>query len=346
MTEFEDIDYREDEALSHLSPEELNTFNTNTELYIQNPDNSKSIWYLVDSIIELEDSIKDIKGTFYENFDKLILESKSKLESALKITKDITIKALIEEAISKINDCLQRLNIPSQSLSDKSVLLDNKDILLEASGKLDIARQFTTDKDVLNSLKIIIEKIHSSVEGSPSKEDVLSVKSMIEKLKEENTNPDVTTLFNETLEILSEESTDKIQRYSKHKYSYPYFKYKKGTQLDKESTEIGKRFAKHLKDKSNPHYDSRNRTDEELHSLIDSLDLKEEEPDPSITAVIDSALERLKERKLEFLYKKKELVELSNAKTELSNKKSSLAEFRKTLLDSCILNMIDQAKEE
>jgi polyhydroxyalkanoate synthesis regulator phasin len=301
---------------------------------------------MVDSIIELEDSIKDIKGTYYENFDKLILESKSKLESALKVTKDFTIQALIEEAITKINDCLKRLNIPSQSLSlDQSI----KEILLKVSGKIDLCKQFTImNSDIQESLNHLILHINYAVRDShPSNEDISSVKSDIEKLKKENTDVNITKYLNEALEILGEESTNKLQRYSKYKYSYPYFKYKKGTQLDEESTEIGKRFANHLMKRStDPHYDSRNKTNDELNSLIDSLDLKEEEPDPSVTAVIDSALERLKERKLEYLYKKKELVQLSNAKTELSNKKSSLAEFRKMLLDSCILNMIDQAKEE
>jgi polyhydroxyalkanoate synthesis regulator phasin len=121
------------------------------------------------------------------------------------------------------------------------------------------------------------------------------------------------------------------------------------------SAEIGKRFAEHLMKKSkDPHYDSRNETEEELNSMINEISLvheskiafpKEELYSKEVTDYLVSGIQALKDRATDYQNKKKELTELSNAKAELKNEGNSLEEFRKKLLDRCIDNMIAQAKD-
>ena len=106
-----EYDYLEDNSLLRLSEEELDKFDKSIELFIQNPEDTKNIWLLTDNIIELEDSLKDIKSSYYENFDKSILKSKNLLESAYVVCSDKTVKALIGEAITKVKECLDRLGI-------------------------------------------------------------------------------------------------------------------------------------------------------------------------------------------------------------------------------------------
>jgi hypothetical protein len=140
------------------------------------------------------------------------------------------------------------------------------------------------------------------------------------------------------------------------KAKFPFHEYKKTVPSDKSpSAEIGKRFAEHLMKKSkDPHYDSRNETEEELNSMINEISLvheskiafpKEELYSKEVTDYLVSGIQALKDRATDYQNKKKELTELSNAKAELKNEGNSLEEFRKKLLDRCIDNMIAQAKD-
>jgi hypothetical protein len=106
--------FREEDSLNRLSPEELSKFDNSIEEFIKSPEDSKNIWLLTDNIIELEDSLNDIKSSYYENFDKLILKSKSLLETAYLVCSDKTVKALIGEAITKVKECLERLGIKEE----------------------------------------------------------------------------------------------------------------------------------------------------------------------------------------------------------------------------------------
>lgn len=147
-----------------------------------------------------------------------------------------------------------------------------------------------------------------------------------------------------------------ILKPTNEKGQFPYYEYKRRVPPDKSlSAEIGKRFAEHLMKKSkDPHYDSRNETDEELHSMISEISLvhegkipfpKEELYSKEVTDYLVSGIQKLKQRAEDYQNKKKEMTELSNAKAELKNEGNSLDEFRKKLLDKCIGNMIAQAKD-
>jgi len=110
----EDYDYSEDEALNRLSPEELGILDKSIEYFIQDTSKSDAVFVLVDNLIELTDKIKNIKTGYYENFDKLILKSKSLLESAYVVCTDKTVKSLIEDSLKSISQCLERLGIPKE----------------------------------------------------------------------------------------------------------------------------------------------------------------------------------------------------------------------------------------
>jgi hypothetical protein len=109
-----EYDYEEDEALIQLSEEELEKLNRTIELFIRQPDDTENLWILIDDLALLEDNLKNIKKTYYDGFDKQILKSKTLLESAYVICSDKTVKALIEEAISKVKQCLERLGIKEE----------------------------------------------------------------------------------------------------------------------------------------------------------------------------------------------------------------------------------------
>jgi len=269
----EEQNYEELDSLNRLNKEELEIFNQSIQRFINDPTDSKNIWYVTDNIIEFEDAIIHIKKNYYEGFDKLILKSKGLLEDACNIVGvDKTVKALMQETIGLIKQCLA-------ILTDKGYFITgNKD--------------FSTE----------------------------------------------------------------ILKPTNEKAKFPFHEYKKTVPLDKSpSAEIGKRFAEHLMKRSkDPHYDSRNETQEELNSMINEISLvhegeipfpKEELYDPKITEYLIGGIQKLRERAEDYQNKKKELTELSNAKTKLKNEGHALEEFRKKLLDKCIDNMISQAKD-
>jgi hypothetical protein len=126
--EFEDIElsYKEQDSLNRLNKKEMDIFNQSIERFINDPTDSKNIWYVVDNLIEFEDSIIHIKKNYYEGFDKLILKSKKLLDDACNIPNiDLTIKGLMIETVQKIKQFLA-------ILTDKGYFIkDNKDFSTE-----------------------------------------------------------------------------------------------------------------------------------------------------------------------------------------------------------------------
>jgi hypothetical protein len=107
-------DYLEDQGLIELSPEELAKLNRTVEEFIRNQADKQNIAFLVDNLIRLEDNLGNIKSSYYDKFDQQLLASKSLLQSALLVAEDKTIKSLIADSISKIDECLERLGIKEE----------------------------------------------------------------------------------------------------------------------------------------------------------------------------------------------------------------------------------------
>jgi len=109
-----ECDFSEDEALIALDKEELEKLNRTLERYIRDQADSQNLWFLVDNLVTLEDNLGKIKSSYYDGFDKQIIQSKSLLQSAYLISEDKTIKSLILDSISKIDECLKRLGIKEE----------------------------------------------------------------------------------------------------------------------------------------------------------------------------------------------------------------------------------------
>jgi hypothetical protein len=107
----QELSFKEDDSLNRLSQEELAKFDNVVELFLKDPTNSKYVWLLTDNLIELSDAVPYIRKGYYENFPNLILNSRALLKTALLVSEDKTISALIKECIEKIDSCLKRLNI-------------------------------------------------------------------------------------------------------------------------------------------------------------------------------------------------------------------------------------------
>jgi hypothetical protein len=110
----EEHDYAEDQGLLELSPEELAKFNRTVEEFIRNQSDKQNTAFLVDNLIRLEDNLGNIKSSYYDKFDQQLLASKNLLQSALLVAEDKTIKSLIADSISKIDECLERLGIKEE----------------------------------------------------------------------------------------------------------------------------------------------------------------------------------------------------------------------------------------
>jgi hypothetical protein len=162
--------------------------------------------------------------------------------------------------------------------------------------------------------------------------------SLLEKVKEQ---------VNDNLKSLIEEAIQNINKLFQ-KYGYDYNpksdKYPKYPEYpkDKSPLSIGKNIAEHLHRKStDPHYDSRNLTQDQLNSMIEGIAAETEgDTYPEATSLFDSALKKLKNDKEEYKNKIKLSKELKNEKLELANTKEEYNVFLKKMLGKGIDQLI------
>ena len=131
-----EYDYSEDESLIQLSEEELEKFDSTVQRFINDQTDSKNLWCLIDNISTLEDNLNHIRKTYYDNFPKTILKSRSLLEIAKSICTDHTVSELLKDAVNKIDECLERLGISKEKYSDyitERSKNDKKDLCREPS---------------------------------------------------------------------------------------------------------------------------------------------------------------------------------------------------------------------
>ena len=114
-----ECDFSEDQALIALDKEELQKLSRTLERYLQNQDDSENLWILIDDLMLLEDNVIHIQKSDYEGFDQQILKTKSLLESASVIAEDRTVKELLKEALDKVVQCIDRLDIKEEYQDQK-----------------------------------------------------------------------------------------------------------------------------------------------------------------------------------------------------------------------------------
>jgi hypothetical protein len=183
------------------------------------------------------------------------------------------------------------------------------------------------------------------------------------KLKNKDDNlkelvDDAITLINKLFQNYGYEVPEYPDKeYQKYKYpesKFPKYEYYKHKPKDELSDNIGKSFAKHLQNLSNPHYAKDNEIQEQLYSMIDEIGLvhdnkiplsKTEEYSPEVTKILLEAVQRIDRDKKELEARKQELDKIKNEKITFLSKEQELSNWRKTMLSKVIDQLISEARE-
>ena len=189
-----------------------------------------------------------------------------------------------------------------------------KELLVKISSKIDLAKQYSSDVALLDSLNDALDLINNY-------------------------------LKNYEIEPKEYKKYVKYPEKKYSKYTYPYYKYKEDSkEPDQVSRERGKKLAHYLKARDSPNFDRDNPVEQQLTNVIDNLDSKEEVPDP-IDKIFLDALSQIRNKNMELEKRKLEVQELSKKKIELSNKKQSLDEYRRLMLGKFIDQLIKTEQE-
>jgi len=240
---------------------------------------------------------------------------------------DESLIQLSEEQLEKFDSTVQRfINDQSDSknlwflIDNISTLEDNLNhikktyydnfprTILKSKYLLDIAQTICSDDTVKELLKDAINKIDECLER---------------------------------LGISKDKYSDYSDYYKDYKYGYPEY-----DKIDKYSKEYAKgimnRNVEPLSDNGIGLAISKNVSDvHEGKIRIPEM----EKNSPEVSKVILESIQKLNDRKIEYLNKKKELKLTELSKIELSKEQDSLTQFRNKLLMKCIDNMIEQGRE-